>query len=526
LLKSRDLPDKPGVYLFKSGSKILYIGKAKNLQNRIRQYYQKIDQIQIKNLLNQADDLDTIITENENDALLLEYNLIQSYLPPFNIRLKDDKSFPYIEISTMDKFPGIYYSRNISPLNFHVGPITNSKKAKQLIDMITEIFKIRICSNNVFKRGTPCLYFYIERCSAPCINNISPSEYKKNVASAIDLLKGKKKKILDRLQHKMTDLSGKLKFEEAQKTKIGIDLLKDFILKSYITTPNRQNLDVIAMELIDEACFMALLSVVKGRVKGRDFYNFKTLSTVMADALKEFLLSFYQAKNIPNEIVLSFYPTDKESIKNLLTKMSGKRVNFHIPKRGIKKKILSLAHHNLTVYINRNSYGDIAKKLKSVLRLKRIPYWIEGFDVSHFSERDRVGAAITFINGKFKRDKYRSYLIKKALPGDINALKEMLERRFKNKRDNPDLLIIDGGITQLLAAVEIKNKFNLNSDIVSIAKGEERIFLESKQSVILPEDSLALFLLQNIRDEVHRRAISHHRKRRQKLSSKSNKDNA
>ncbi|HLP62017.1 MAG TPA: excinuclease ABC subunit UvrC, partial [Candidatus Deferrimicrobium sp.] len=482
LKNNKDIPGKPGVYFFKSGKKFLYIGKAKNLKKRISQYFQGRDHLVVGNLLEQADDVEFIVTKNEIDALHLEYNFIHTYLPPFNVRLKDDKTFPLIEISLVDPYPGIYYTRQVKPKNFYVGPITDAKKTRTLIDIITRIFKIRACSEAVFKRGVPCLYFYIEHCTAPCAAKISLEAYNQNVSDAVELLKGKRKKVLDKLAVKMNRLSENLEFEAAQKVKEDIELLERFVLDSYITTVKKYDYDVLALyyhpeETVND-CFIILFSVIGGRVKRKEFFNFNTISPNKEEALKDFLISFYRTENIPPEIIVRFYPPDKESIEQLFSQLAGHGVSVKIPLKGDKRKMADLAAANLSLYVSKTNYQVIGQKLQRDLGLKRFPYWIEGYDISHFSERERVGAKVAFTRGKPDRAKYRNYIIRGALPGDTEALKEVLERRFRKMEEFPDLLLIDGGKGQLSAALEVKQKLGFPSDVAALAKEEERVFME------------------------------------------------
>jgi len=520
-----DIPAKPGVYLFKSRDKILYIGKAKDLKKRVDQYFQKKDHLVIRDLLQQADDIEFIITDDEKDALHLEYNLIHHHQPPFNIRLKDDKSFPLIEISLGETgeipFPGVYFTRQVKQKNFYVGPIVSAGKTRELIDIITRIFKLRTCSTNIFKRSTACLYYYIDRCSAPCINKISQQDYQKNVMNAVDFLKGNKKKILQKLEKKMKLLSQQLDFEAAQKIKEDIDLIRQFVLESYISSVSKQKMDydVIALHhdpRYDE-CFIILFSILKGRVERKEFFDFNSISTQKQDILKDFLISFYGKENVPREIFVSTLPLEKETLENMFSQIAGRQVKIKFPYKGSKRKIMDLAVKNLNLYVNKNKYNLVGERLRQTLNLVHFPAWIEGFDISHLSERERVGAAVVFSQGKPVKKKYRNYIIKSAAAGDTEAIKEVLERRFKKQEEHPDLLLIDGGKGQLSAALEVKNKLNLKCDIAAIAKGEERIYLESGDSIVFPEDSPERFLFQNIRDEVHRRAITHHRKRREKI---------
>jgi excinuclease ABC subunit C len=502
---------------------VLYIGKAKNLKKRVDQYFQRRDHLVIGNLLEQADHIETIITDDEKDALHLEYNLVHHYRPPFNIRLKDDKSFPMIEMSVSETFPGIYYSRQVKTGHFYVGPIVDARKTRDLIDIVTRLFKLRICTDNTFKRRTACLYYYIDRCSAPCIDKINPEAYRQSTESAIQLLKGKKETILRELEREMARLAEETKFEEAQKVKEDIQLIRQFELESYISAvkAEKRDYDVIALhhDPRDNDSFIILFSVIEGRVKKKEFFNFDSVSTRREEILKDFLVGFYRSQNIPHEIIVRSLPAESRWLEAMFSGLAGRKIAIKMPLRGKKRKTLELVVKNLNLYVNKNKYSLVGEHLKQSLHLEHFPSSIEGFDISHFSERDRVGAAVVFEKGAPVKKKYRNYIIKQASAGDTEAMKEMLERRFKKVTEDryPDLLLIDGGKPQLSAALEIKEKLGITSDIVALAKKEERIFLESGDSVLFPEDSPERFLLQNIRDEVHRRAVMHHRRRREKI---------
>lgn len=522
MIRNREgIPEKSGVYLFKNrDGRILYIGKAKNLKKRIEQYFQRKNQASVNSLLSESHQVDYILTDNESDALHLEYNLIHHYQPVFNIRLKDDKGFPYIEVTDQEDFPGIYYTRDVNTNNLSIGPIADAKKTKVIIDTITRIFKIRTCTNLNFKKRVACLYYYIDRCSAPCIKKISKQEYRQNTRDAILFLKGNKSSVLKKLQQEMKYKSKELKFEKADQIKEEIRMINEFNLESYISSLQKSDYDVIAQHNRGDEAMLILFSIIQGKVRQREYISFNHLSLRQPDILRNFLISHYQTHNLPVEILVPFLPTDTLNMNRLFTEIARKKVIIKVPVRGKKKKLLDLAIKNLNEYEKRNEYPLIADRLKTALRLTHIPDHIEGFDISHMSERERVGAVVVFKNGKPVKSLYRNYLIGEASAGDTEALKEVLERRFKKGKSNPDLLLIDGGIPQLSVAKDVKHHMVLKSDIVALAKREERIFLENGQSMLFPPDSPEKFLFQNIRDEVHRRAIQHHRKRREKLPDK------
>lgn len=519
MIKNREvIPELPGVYLFKSRQgKILYIGKAKNLHKRTDQYFQKKGNPFLDHLLSRADRIDYIVTDHETDALLLEYNLVQNYQPEFNIRLKDDKSFPFIEITIGEEYPGIYYSRRPNEQSFVLGPIATPRRAKSAIDMLTRSFRIRQCSEAIFRKGAPCLYYHIDRCSAPCAGKVDVNDYRQDARNAIDFLRGKKGKVIRMLQQRMRRFSGEWRFEEAQKIKDEIDLLGSFVPESYISSGKKSDFDVIVPFSRSNESKLILFSVIGGKVRRTDFFTFDTISAAPDEILREFLLHFYRPHNLPAEITVPFPPADGLDLETLFSRMIGKRVHIRVPKRGEKKKLLELAEENLAHFSVRSDFERIGPAVQRQLALRNIPNRIEGYDVSHLAEKERVGALVVFDHGKPVRRLYRSFIIKAAGAGDTEALREMLLRRFRRPGPAPDLLLIDGGKPQLGVALQVKRDLHLSADVVSLAKEEERIYRETGETVVFPKGSPERHLFQNIRDEAHRRAVAHHRKRREAI---------
>ncbi len=518
LKNNKGIPDKPGVYLFKSaGGRVLYVGKALNLRKRTAQYFQKGGHPLLAHLLQRAATLDCVVTRDETDALLLEYNLVQQYQPPFNIRLKDDKTYPFIEITSGNPYPGVFYARRTPPTSFALGPLATPRKAKELIDLLARIFKIRQCTNAVFNQGVPCLYFHIDRCSAPCAGRIPAEVYRQRAAEAVDLLKGEKGLLLRRLEIRMRQLAGELKFEEAQQVKEDISLIRGFTPESYIASGQKSDYDVIAAASQDHETQIVFFSVLNGRVSRTEYFSLQTVSSRADDVLKEFILRFYRAGPLPAEIVVSFPPADAAELEGLFLRLTGHRVRFRVPQRGSKKKLLDLAAENLQWLVTRDCYAGLARRLQKRLQLRRLPERIEGYDISHISESERVGAMVAFERGQPQPHRYRSYLIRRAAAGDTEALKEVLSRRLRAAAPHADLLLIDGGKPQLAAARQVKEELGVAVDLVALAKGEERLYLENGGSLVLAPGTVERHLLQQIRDEAHRRALSHHRRRREKL---------
>jgi excinuclease ABC subunit C len=518
LKSSGSLPDRPGIYIFKTASgKALYVGKAVNLRRRVAQYFQKKNDPLVRCLLERSASLETIVTETETDALLLESNLVHSYLPPFNIRLKDDKSFPFIEITLAGDFPGIRYSRRIDPGSFFIGPLVNARKARSLIDTVTRLFRLRSCADALFKKGIPCLYHHIDRCSAPCAGKADRSGYQVQVADAIDFLKGRKGKIAARLRGRMRALAQRLDYEGAQKLKEDLELLDGFSLRSCISARSRIDSDVIASCLLGREAFFVHFAMSGGRVSRSGFFHLQTLGESEPEALREFLVDFYRLRPLPGEIIVSHPPAQADGLAGLFSGRAGRRVRVRAPQRGEKKRILDMALRNLALFVQKSDYSALGGKIMEKLRLRNFPARIEGFDISHLGERNRVGAQVVFQDGKPEKRSYRSYIIRGAASGDTEARKEVLQRRFARDASPPDLLLIDGGLPQLAVARQVKKQLTLSSDLLALAKGEERVFLESGSSLVPEPGSLLRHLLQQVRDEAHRRAVAHHRRRREKL---------
>jgi excinuclease ABC subunit C len=531
LKNSGGLPERPGIYIFRAASgKALYIGKAVNLKRRVAQYFQKKDDPLLRSLLERAASLDYIVTDAEADALLLESNLVHSYQPPFNIRLKDDKSFPFIEITLSDDFPGIFYSRRIAAGHFAVGPLVNARKARSLIDSVTRLFHLRSCAAPLFRKGIPCLFHHIDRCSAPCAGKIDRASYMRQVEDAVDFLKGRKGKVAARLRARMRTLAEHLDFERAQKIKEDLELIENFSLRSYITSRGRGDCDVLAASLIGREAFFILLSIVGGRVSRSEYFHLPTLHDSEDELLREFLLDFYRLRPLPGEIIVSRLPAQADDLAGHFAARAGRtaphgrgrRVRIRTAIKGKNKKILDLAKGNLALFVQKSDYRSLGEEIMGRLHLRHFPARIEGFDISHLGEKNRVGAQVVFNEGRPEKRLYRSYIIRAAAAGDTEALKEVLTRRFRGEAPPPDLLLVDGGLPQLAAARQVKAELGLPSDLLALAKGEERVFLEDGSSLVLEPGTLARHLLQNVRDEVHRRAVTLHRRRREKLPALTN----
>lgn len=521
LKNSGNLPERPGVYLFKSAAgKPLYIGKAADLRKRVAQYFQKKDDPLLQRLLQQSASLETIVTASEADALLLESDLVHSHLPPFNVRLKDDKSFPFVEVTLADEFPGIYYSRRLAAGSFALGPLVDSRRARRLIDFVTRLFRLRTCRDALLRKGIPCLYHHIERCSAPCAGRIGRDEYARQAAAAVDLLKGRKGRAAAGLRRRMRALAARLDFEGAQRAKEDLEALDVFSLHSYVPRRTRRDRDAVAAALLGGEAFFTVFAQNDGRVSRGEFFHLQTLSDTPEEALREFLLDYYRLRPLPGEIDVSRLPAQAGELAALLARR-GRRVGLRVPVRGEPRRLLDLADRNLALFVQKSDFRSLGEEARRTLRLRRFPARIEGYDISHLGEKERVGARVVFLDGRPEKRLYRSYRVRGATPGDTGALGEVLSRRLGHDPERPDLLLVDGGAAQLGEALRLKRETGLEADVIALAKNEERVFLEDGTSIVPERGSPLRHLLQNVRDEAHRRAIRHHRRRREKIQANS-----
>jgi excinuclease ABC subunit C len=517
-LNSQDFPERPGVYLFKtSRGRVLYVGKARNLRRRLAQHWQRRDSPVLASLLARAARVETVTTGDEKDALLLEHSLVQHHLPPFNIRLKDDKSYPLLEIDAAEEWPGIFFVRRRSPGGFVFGPLVSSARARELIDLVTRLFLLRTCSAVLFRQGKPCLFHHIGRCSAPCAGKIDSMAYRAAVSEAIAFLNGRTAPLRRAMKARMNRLASELRFEEAEQVRQDMELIVAFSPGSWVVTPVAGSYDVLAALTDGHQTAAALFAVVSGKVRESNYYMLETVAEAEDDVLAELLLDLYRHRPIPSGIVVPFLPADAGLLQDLLSQTAGRKVRLGVPKRGPRRALLAMALDNLQQYVCRSDYNLLGRRLQDLLGLGRFPSRIEGYDISHTSEQRRVGAMVAFVNGRPQRRDYRSYIIRRAPPGDTFALAEVLERRLAKAENLPDLLLIDGGKPQLGAALEVVERLKAEVEVIALAKGEERVFLANGGSLVPEEGTPERHLLQSIRDEVHRRAVSHHRKRRDAL---------
>ena len=540
------IPKLPGVYrMLNSKNEILYVGKAKNLPNRLKSYIsEKNHIIRTERMLSQTKKLEITTTSNESEALLLEANLIKKYKPRFNILLRDDKSFPFIFIGNEDKWPQIKRHRGKKDKKgFFFGPFASAGSANWTIKMIQKIFHLRVCDDTVFKnRERPCILYQIKRCSGPCVGYIKENDYKQSVENAIEFVSGKSRKIQKNLSTQMEKASEELDFEKATILRDRIKALNIIQSSQRINEANLVEADVIAgYKESGKTCIQVFFYRSKQNWGNQAFYPKHDPDENLKEILNSFVSQFYENKSVPASIIISNDIREKVLIEKALSKKENKQINISTAKKGSKLKVISQAIKNAKDSLNRKLYEsqnnkEIFEAVSKKFNLENNISLIEVYDNSHIQGTNSVGALISYGEEGFIKKRYRKFNIKieKNKQDDFGMMKEVLNRRFKKaiqEKDNfltfPDLVLIDGGKGQYSVARESLNELGLHDiPIIAIAKGKfrnsgnETFFHDGKEFKFAKNDP-TLFFLQRIRDESHRFAISAHRAKRKKGMTKS-----
>ena len=543
--KLSSYPKSFGVYLMKDKEgNILYVGKAKNLRSRIKQYFAARDErIMLNFLLPQVEDIETIVVTTEKEALLLENTLIKKHKPKYNILLKDDKTFISLMI-TDDKWPMIklvrYKKRPEKDKSHYFGPYTNARAARQTLDLISYLFPLRQCSDIEFEnRSRPCILYDIKRCIAPCVGKCTHEKYIDYVEKVEKLLKGKDKQVLKELETKMHEASDKLEYEQAEGYKQLIHQIKHVTQVQHVDNQKAKECDVLAIYRHLSTVVIAQLMYRNFKLIGSNHFTFSNILSEDTDLLASFLLQHYPEHESAKEIIVPFNLSNKKQIEEILTKSAKKKITITYPRRGEKKKLLLLAKKNAKALFDqekdqRAHREKLLLELQENLCLTHFPRHIDCFDISHIAQSYPVGAKISFINGQRDKSKVRFFKVKIEEMGDCPALRHVLRRHFiRAKEENrfPDLLMIDGAKAQLNAALAVLEELDIASvDVIAITKEaalhtkgltKEKIYIpERKDPIIFSSHSPMLFFLQKVRDEAHRVAISFHRKTRSKKTIK------
>jgi excinuclease ABC subunit C len=529
------LPDFPGVYLMKDDSgEVIYVGKALSLRKRVRQYFQSSKNLtpKTKTLVRHIEDLEYIITDTEVDALVLEANLIKKYRPRYNVRLKDDKRYPYVKVTVNSRYPRIFLTRRrLMDGALYFGPFTNAGAVRKTLDIISQVFRIRRCRQPLNqKKERPCLDYHIKRCFAPCAGKISEKEYMENVQEAIKFLKGETSELVKELEERMHDLASKQEYEAAAQLRDQLEAIK-VLSQQQIATSGTDDMDVIAVVQNGDTAYIQIFYVRHGNMVGRaDLAMSSAEGITLPDTISQFIKQYYLDSPIPTEILVQYDIPDHDLITSWLKQRSGREVHINVPQRGDKKKMLEMALKNAEMTMRMNLLKVTAasesleslKELQSVLSLPSVPLYIEGFDISNISGTDAVGSMVVFENGKPSNSKYRQHNIR-TVKGidDFAMMEEVVGRRYSRLKDEkmpfPDLILIDGGPGQLSAAKTSLDELGIDIPVIGLAKRFEHIITTEKgpgEVIILPHSSQALKLLMHVRDEAHRFAVSSHRRRR------------
>ncbi|MDO9627348.1 MAG: excinuclease ABC subunit UvrC [Methanobacteriaceae archaeon] len=518
-----DLPDKTGVYIMKdSRDNVIYIGKSVSLKKRVKSYFKEYhDSLKTKIMMGQFQSLEYIITDTEKEALILEANLIKKYRPTYNVRLKDDKRYPYIKI-TREKFPRILITRNISGDGSHYfGPFTDAGSVKKTVKFVKSLFKIRDCK----RMDGPCLNSQIDLCHAPCAGQITKAEYKKLIDSIDLFFQGRYSKVIEMLDEEMHIAAKNQEFERAAVIRDQIESIHDVMERQNVAFNNNINQDIIAGSYDKKMACMVVFSVREGKITGKDdFLMAGVENTPPEDILSAFIKQYYaNPRYVPGEIILQYIIKEEKLIKDWLSDIREAPVEIIVPHDGVKFKLIRMAAKNADIIKNqKKQVKNALLDLKKYLKLPKIPQNIEGFDVSNISGKSAVGSMVSFQNAHPKKSRYRKYRMETPGPDDYGMMRELLTRRYekllRENEDHPDLILVDGGKGQLKIAVEVLKSLKLNMiPVIGLAKEFEHIFIpQMNEPIILPPNSQALFLLQRIRDEAHRFAVSYHRNIRSK----------
>ena len=540
------IPKLPGVYrMLNEKGDILYVGKAKNLPNRLKSYVaEKNHIIRTERMLSQTRKLEITTTSNESEALLLEANLIKKYKPKFNILLRDDKSFPFIFIGNKDQWPQIKRHRGKKTKEgFYFGPFASAGSANWTIKMIQKIFHLRVCDDTVFKnRQRPCILYQIKRCSGPCVGYIEKDEYKKTVDDAIEFVSGKSRKIQKNLSDLMEKASENLDFEKAVILRDRIKSLNIIQSSQRINEANLIEADVIAgYKESGKTCIQVFFYRSKQNWGNQAFFPKHDPDEKLSDILNSFVSQFYENKSVPSSIILSEEIKEKILIEKTLSQKEEKQINISVAKKGSKLKVVQQAIKNAKDSLNRKLYEsqnnkELFDSVASKFNLETSINLIEVYDNSHIQGTNSVGALIAYGDEGFIKKRYRKFNIKLVQneQDDYGMMREVLNRRFKRaiqEKDSyltfPDLVLVDGGKGQYSVARETLNELGLHDlPIVAIAKGKLRnsgneTFFHNGKEFKFEKNDPTLFFLQRIRDESHRFAISAHRAKRKRAISKS-----
>ena len=544
--KLKNVPLCPGVYVMKDNrGNVIYVGKSKLLKNRVSQYFMQSKNHSSKTLamVSNVADFDYIVTDTEVEALVLECNLIKKHSPPYNVMLKDDKTYPYIKVTVKETFPRVFITRSfVEDGSKYYGPYTDAYAVKETLNFIKELFPLKVCKKD-YKEASPnnrpCLNFHIKKCLAPCIGNVSKEEYRKQIDQIIMLLEGKTKQIIKQLDKEIIELADKQEYEKAaalRDKKIAIERISE---KQKVSNINEKAIDVIGISKNELSICIEVFFVRNSKMIGREHYFFENSNELTEnETLSEFIKQYYINKiDLPNKIMLPEKIEDIELIERLLSDKADKKIEFKTPQKGEKLRFIEMANNNAKITLENRTKEkeDIVLKLKEMLNLDKLPRKIESFDISNIAGDYMVAGMCVAKDGVINRNLARRFKIKTVFTqDDPKCIEEVVTRRIKHSVENPkgafgtlpDVIFADGGITQVRAIKRAIEKYDIKIPVFGMVKDDKHNtnkLIDDEKNEIELDDNLMNFIT-NMQDEVHRIAIEYNRKLRDKDTTKSDLD--
>ena len=538
LEKVSHLPTTPGVYLWRDKyQRIIYVGKAINLRNRVRSYVQQDvnRSVKVTAMMRRAWDVETIQTKTEMEALILEATLIKEHHPKYNIMLRDDKTYPYVKVTVQEDFPRLFMTRRLERDGAkYFGPFTDVTAVHHVLRILRSYYPLRTCKSMKVER--PCLQYHMHYCEGPCMKYVTVEAYRKYIDDIVALFEGKQVKVIQEITSKMEQASEDLEFELAAKYRDDLLSIQKVQEKQRMVT-QRGDMDVLGMAIDGPMACIQLFFIRSGRLLGRENYFVQHEGDSPELVMTEFIKQYYGGSTfIPKELLLPMDSVDRELFSEWFTSMKGQQVEVSVPQRGYKKDLINMAEENAQNFLAErrrqwqytiDKSGGAVKKLAEVLDLPRLPERMECYDISHMQGAETVASMVVFEGGKPAKREYRRFKLKtvQGKPDDFASMAEIMERRYGNEKDwpMPDLIIIDGGKGQLNAALPVIRAMGVTDvPVISLAKRIEEVFVEGEsESIILEHHTPELQLLQQIRDEAHRFAITYHRRLRGKRNLES-----
>ena len=538
LEKVSHLPTTPGVYLWRDKyQRIIYVGKAINLRNRVRSYVQQDvnRSVKVTAMMRRAWDVETIQTKTEMEALILEATLIKEHHPKYNIMLRDDKTYPYVKVTVQEEYPRLFMTRRLERDGAkYFGPFTDVTAVHHVLRILRSYYPLRTCKSMKVER--PCLQYHMHYCEGPCMKYVTVEAYRRYIDDIVALFEGKQVQVIQEITSKMEQASENLEFELAAKYRDDLLSIQKVQEKQRMVT-QRGDMDVLGMAIDGPMACIQLFFIRSGRLLGRENYFVQHEGDSPELVMTEFIKQYYGGSTfIPKELLLPMDSVDRELFSEWFTSMKGQQVDVSVPQRGYKKDLIKMAEENAQNFLAErrrqwqytiDKAGGAVKKLAEVLDLPRLPERMECYDISHMQGAETVASMVVFEGGKPAKREYRRFKLKtvQGKPDDFASMAEIMERRYGNEKDwpMPDLIIIDGGKGQLNAALPVIRAMGVTDvPVISLAKRIEEVFVEGEsESIILEHHTPELQLLQQIRDEAHRFAITYHRRLRGKRNLES-----